>query len=33
MLAQNGYIVVSVDNRGSGARGQEFKKMTYLELG
>ena len=33
MLAQNGYIVVSVDNRGTGARGQEFKKMTYLELG
>mgnify|MGYP000402391820 CR=1 FL=1 len=33
MLAQNGYIVVSVDNRGSGARGQEFKKITYLELG
>lgn len=33
MLAQKGYIVVSVDNRGTGARGQEFKKMTYLELG
>jgi dipeptidyl-peptidase-4 len=33
MLVQNGYIVVSVDNRGTGARGQEFKKMTYLELG
>lgn len=33
MLAQNGYIVVSVDNRGTGARGQEFKKMTYLQLG
>lgn len=33
MLAQNGYIVVSVDNRGTGARGEEFKKMTYLELG
>jgi len=33
MLAQNGYIIVSVDNRGTGARGQEFKKMTYLELG
>lgn len=32
-LAQNGFIVVSVDNRGTGARGQEFKKMTYLELG
>lgn len=33
MLAQQGYIVVSVDNRGTGARGQEFKKMTYLQLG
>ncbi len=33
MLAQKGIIVVSVDNRGTGARGQEFKKMTYLELG
>jgi dipeptidyl-peptidase 4 len=33
MLAQQGVIVVSVDNRGTGARGQEFKKMTYLELG
>ena len=33
MLAQKGYIIVSVDNRGTGARGQEFKKMTYRELG
>jgi dipeptidyl-peptidase-4 len=34
MLAQQGYIVVSVDNRGTGARGQEFqKKHTYLKLG
>ena len=32
-LTQKGYIVVSVDNRGTGARGQEFKKMTYKELG
>jgi dipeptidyl-peptidase 4 len=32
-LAQNGYIVVSVDNRGTGARGDEFKKCTYLQLG
>ena len=32
-LASKGYIVVSVDNRGTGARGEEFKKMTYLELG
>ncbi len=33
MLAQQGYIVACVDNRGTGARGQEFKKMTYLQLG
>lgn len=33
MLAQQGYIVVSVDNRGTGARGVEFKKMTYQQLG
>ena len=33
MLAQKGYIVVSVDNRGTGARGEEFKKCTYLQLG
>jgi dipeptidyl-peptidase 4 len=33
MLAQKGIIVVSVDNRGTGARGEIFKKMTYKELG
>lgn len=33
MLAQQGYIVVSVDNRGTGARGADFKKCTYKELG
>jgi len=33
MLAQNGFVVACVDNRGTGARGQEFKKMTYRELG
>jgi len=32
-LTQLGYIVVSVDNRGTGRRGEEFKKMTYLQLG
>jgi dipeptidyl-peptidase-4 len=32
-FAQNGIIVVSVDNRGTGARGEEFKKCTYLQLG
>ncbi len=33
MLAQQGYVVASVDNRGTGARGEEFKKMTYQQLG
>ncbi len=33
MLAQKGYIVVSVDNRGTGGRGEEFKKCTYMQLG
>ncbi|MCF8364654.1 MAG: DPP IV N-terminal domain-containing protein [Bacteroidales bacterium] len=32
-LAQEGIMVVSVDTRGTGARGEEFKKMTYRELG
>ena len=33
MLAQQGYIVACVDNRGTGGKGAEFKKMTYKELG
>lgn len=33
MLAQQGYIIVSVDNRGTGARGSKFKKITYTQLG
>lgn len=33
MLAQNGYIVVSIDNRGTGARGRDFRTSTYPELG
>lgn len=33
MLAQKGYIVMSVDNRGTGARGVAFKKCTYQQLG
>ncbi len=32
-LASNGYLVVSVDGRGTGARGEEFQKSTYLQLG
>ncbi|MDX5481478.1 MAG: S9 family peptidase [Hymenobacteraceae bacterium] len=33
VLADKGMIVVSVDNRGTGARGAEFKKVTYANLG
>lgn len=33
LLAQNGYIVVSVDPRGTMYRGEKFKKSTYLQLG
>jgi dipeptidyl-peptidase 4 len=33
LMAQKGYIVVSVDNRGTGARGADFKKATYMQLG
>lgn len=33
MLAQKGYIVVCVDGTGTGMRGEEFKKKTYLQLG
>ncbi len=32
-LAQLGYVVFSVDNRGTGARGAAFKKQTYKQLG
>ncbi len=33
LLAQYGFIVVCVDNTGTGFRGEEFKKKTYLQLG
>ncbi len=33
VLAHEGIVCISVDNRGTGARGEEFKKMTYLQLG
>ncbi len=32
-LAQHGYIVACIDNRGTGARGEDFQKITYLQLG
>jgi len=33
MLAAKGYIIVSVDNRGTGGKGSDFKKATYAQLG
>lgn len=33
MLAQKGYIVACVDNRGTDGRGAAFKKSTYANLG
>jgi dipeptidyl-peptidase-4 len=33
MLAQKGYIVVCVDNRGTMYRGKAFKESTYKQLG
>ena len=33
MLAQRGYIVASVDNRGTGMRGRAWRKITYKQLG
>ena len=32
-LVKKGFIVVSVDSRGTGFRGKEFKHSTYLQLG
>ncbi len=32
-LAENGYLVVCFDGRGTGARGEEFRKCTYGQLG
>lgn len=32
-LAQQGFIVVCVDGRGTGGRGADFEKSTYLKLG
>ncbi len=33
LLAQNGYIVISIDPRGTMYRGVDFKKATYMQLG
>lgn len=32
-LASEGYIVVCVDGRGTGARGSEYRKCTYRKIG
>jgi len=32
-LASKGYVIAAVDGRGTGARGEEFRKSTYLKLG
>lgn len=32
-LAQNGYIIFSVDGRGTGARGKAFRDVVYKNLG
>ena len=32
-LTQQGYIIVCVDNTGTGFRGEAFKKKTYLTIG
>lgn len=32
-LAAEGYLVASIDNRGTGARGRDFKHSTYANLG
>ena len=32
-LAQEGFVVACVDPRGTGARGEDFRKITYLQLG
>lgn len=33
LLADKGYLIVCVDGRGTGFKGEAFKKSTYLELG
>ena len=33
MLCAKGYIIVSVDNRGTGGRGKKFRDCTYKQLG
>jgi len=32
MLAQEGYIIACVDGRGTGLKGRDFKKVTYMNM-
>ncbi|NQY68504.1 MAG: S9 family peptidase [Flavobacteriales bacterium] len=32
-LAKQGYVIISVDSRGTGSRGAEFERLTYKSLG
>ena len=32
-MAQNGYVVLTVDNRGTGGRGKAFKNLAYSDIG
>ncbi|HMB62026.1 MAG TPA: S9 family peptidase [Eudoraea sp.] len=32
MLASEGYVIVCVDGRGTGFKGRDFKKVTYMNL-
>jgi dipeptidyl-peptidase-4 len=32
-LAANGFIIVSVDGRGTAVRGEDFRKCTYMRMG
>lgn len=33
LLLEKGYVIVCVDNRGTGGRGEAFRKSTYMQLG
>ena len=32
-IAQQGYVIACVDGRGTGGRGEDFRKVTYMQLG